>query len=101
MISNLYHVLTKSYLTKVKVQLIIFAGFKNKGHKWVKATLSRTQQKGTTEDCILWVIQVISETAHDSFDGLDFFQLFPADLKSNIAPKIEDYSMAPRATLHY
>ena len=32
---------------------------RNKGHKWIKATLSRTQQKGTTEDCILWVIQVI------------------------------------------
>ena len=29
----------------------------------------------------------LSETAHDSFDGLDFFQLFPADLKSNIARK--------------
>ena len=50
------------------------------------------QKLATRWDKIILIILIylkifLSETAHDSFDGLDFFQLFPADLKSNIARK--------------
>ena len=47
-------------LTKGQSATFYFRWFqRNKGHKWVKSTLSRTQQKGHTEDCILWINQVI------------------------------------------
>ena len=42
----------------------------------------------------------LSETAHDSFDGLDFFQLFPADLKSNIARKYSTLNFIFLSGLH-
>ena len=66
---------------------------RNSGHKWVKSTLSKTQIKGNTEDCILWVNQVIRFFFQQPV--LALFILHLLQRTSRLVPRTWSFSTLP------